>query len=106
MLSSRTYRVGKFIITVSRQTQEEQENKMTEERGEKGERGKREGKKKFLQQLDERGQVYFVVICPHCQDPILLYKNEIACKIFRHAAYLDNANNLINPHTSEKECKR
>ena len=51
---------------------------------------------------------YFIVKCPHCdQEPILfLYQNELACKIFRHAAYTFDTNKLINPHTPEQECDR
>jgi hypothetical protein len=54
------------------------------------------------------GRKYFIVKCPHCEsEPILfLYQNELACKIFRHAAYNFDTNKLINPHTPEQECDR
>lgn len=43
--------------------------------------------------------------CPNCGDFVLVFKNELNCKIFRHAVHKDNGQN-INPHTSENECKK
>jgi hypothetical protein len=44
---------------------------------------------------------YYVINCPHCDDPILIYKDEIACAIFRHGVYKLN-NEQINAHASKK----
>lgn len=52
---------------------------------------------------DKMSDNYIVVICPHCEDPIIIYKNDINCRIFRHAVY-KNTNKPINPHTSEIKC--
>lgn len=43
--------------------------------------------------------------CPHCNDFIHVYENEINCTIFRHAIYKDNYEQ-INPHTPKSECNR
>lgn len=135
MLHSRIHRVGQFTITISRlvegtpkdarlgKPEERKEantfplKQMTNPRQAPGrtpeqiprlipERVSEQVPEQFLEQFDDVCQPYFVVSCPHCQEPILLYKHEIACKIFRHAAYLGNTNNLIGPHTTEVECKR
>jgi hypothetical protein len=43
--------------------------------------------------------------CPHCQQYVIVRKNELNCCIFRHAAFLANLA-PIPPHTSEAECVR
>jgi len=45
----------------------------------------------------------FIIICPHCNDNILIYEKEINCKIFRHGVYKHN-NKQINPHASKVLC--
>jgi len=47
---------------------------------------------------------YIIIHCPHCQDPILIYKNQLRCRIFRHGAY-KKTNKPIKPHLSQKECE-
>lgn len=41
--------------------------------------------------------------CPHCFLFVEVLKNELNCKIFRHAV-IKNTNQNINPHASESEC--
>lgn len=43
------------------------------------------------------------VYCPHCKMPILIYKKDFNCKIFRHAV-LKSTNKQINPHTKKEIC--
>lgn len=43
--------------------------------------------------------------CPHCNEYIIVYKNELNCRIFRHAVYIDTCEN-INPHMPENECMK
>ena len=47
---------------------------------------------------------YLVIECPHCHDSIIIYKNEINCRIFRHAVFKNGEQ--INPHASKEECER
>ena len=47
---------------------------------------------------------YIIVVCPHCTDFIMIYKNEINCRIFRHAVYKSGDN--VNPHLNKIECDR
>jgi hypothetical protein len=42
-----------------------------------------------------------IVLCPHCNDPILI--DQLNCKIFRHGV-LKNNSEQINPHSSKIEC--
>jgi len=48
---------------------------------------------------------YYTVICPSCQDVVIIYKNELNCRIFRHAVY-KNSMQPIPPHASKEECDR
>ena len=48
---------------------------------------------------------YLIVECPHCFDQIIIYKNEINCRIFRHGIYKNTGMN-INPHENKNECDR
>lgn len=43
----------------------------------------------------------FIVICPHCNDPVLISK--IRCGVFRHGSY-KNTNKPINAHTNKQKC--
>lgn len=43
----------------------------------------------------------FCIECPHCH--LLVWIEEINCRIFRHAVYKHNGE-PINPHASEEEC--
>jgi len=44
----------------------------------------------------------YVLKCPHCQDYLIINKNEINCCIFRHAINKNGSN--FNPHASISEC--
>jgi hypothetical protein len=48
---------------------------------------------------------FIIVECPTCGGTILIYKNELNCRIFRHAVYKNNLQN-INPHASKVECDK
>lgn len=48
---------------------------------------------------------YYTVVCPSCQNIVLIYKNELNCRIFRHAVYKNNMQ-PIPPHASKVECDR
>ncbi len=47
---------------------------------------------------------YLIVECPHCSEPILIFKKEINCKIFRHGV-LKSTNQQIDPHLPKSECE-
>ena len=42
-----------------------------------------------------------VIICPHCNDPIIIEK--FNCCIFRHGSF-KSSGNQIGPHTEKKLC--
>ena len=44
------------------------------------------------------------VECPHCFGHIIVKKNEINCKIFRHGTHRSNME-PINPHATKNECQ-
>ncbi len=46
-----------------------------------------------------------IILCPHCQNNILIMKNEINCAIFRHGSYKKNLKQM-NPHEKKEECDR
>lgn len=46
---------------------------------------------------------YILVNCPHCNEPIIIYKEDINCKVFRHAIYKKSMK-PVNPHLSESKC--
>jgi hypothetical protein len=48
---------------------------------------------------------YVIFNCPHCYVPIMVFRNEINCRIFRHAILKINNQN-INPHASKEECNQ
>ena len=41
--------------------------------------------------------------CPHCLGTIQVMKNEVNCRIFRHAVY-KNTYQPVNPHLPKTEC--
>jgi nitrite reductase/ring-hydroxylating ferredoxin subunit len=45
----------------------------------------------------------YQVLCPHCYGCILIHKDDINCKIFRHAIDIESGN-PIDPHTSKEIC--
>jgi len=46
---------------------------------------------------------YIIVMCPHCQDSILIYLKELNCHIFRHGILKKNLKQ-IDPHLNKKNC--
>ena len=48
---------------------------------------------------------FYFFNCPNCQDEIIVNKNELNCKIFRHAIYKNNFEQ-VNPHLDYKSCER
>ena len=46
---------------------------------------------------------FIIIECPHCNLLIIIYKNELNCKIFRHGIY-KNTLEQINPHLNKNEC--
>lgn len=52
--------------------------------------------------MSQESQEY-ILECPHCQHYILIYHNELNCRIFRHGVYKHN-NIQINPHLDKNSC--
>jgi hypothetical protein len=52
---------------------------------------------------DENSQSYSFM-CPHCNILLQVMKNQINCKIFRHAIYKSNYNQ-IPPHSTQQTCE-
>ena len=48
---------------------------------------------------------FYIFVCPHCNQEVIVNKRELNCKIFRHGVYKNNYN-PINPHSTYEECKR
>ena len=48
---------------------------------------------------------FYYMKCPHCNDDIIVHKNELNCKIFRHGVYKSNMEQ-INPHLGKDLCDR
>ena len=48
--------------------------------------------------------MYIIINCPHCNCSILIYENEINCRIFRHGVYKDT-NEPVNPHLDKVSCE-
>ena len=46
---------------------------------------------------------YIVIKCPHCNDEIFIFLNELNCKIFRHGIYKNNYQQ-IDSHANKEEC--
>lgn len=46
---------------------------------------------------------HLILKCPHCEDFVFIYKKEFNCKIFRHAYYKSN-HQQIEPHSSKEVC--
>ena len=49
--------------------------------------------------------VEIFVSCPHCKEPILIYKKDINCAIFRHGTF-KTTGNQIKPHETKKNCDK
>lgn len=48
---------------------------------------------------------FFEVTCPHCHGTVIIQKNEVNCRIFRHGVYKVN-NEPVPPHAPKVECDR
>ena len=46
---------------------------------------------------------YIIINCPHCNEYIFIYRNEINCAIFRHGIIKESFNQ-INPHAPKQQC--
>jgi hypothetical protein len=46
---------------------------------------------------------FYLLMCPHCEMMIMVYKNEINCGIFRCGIHKLQGH-AITPHASKKEC--
>jgi len=44
-----------------------------------------------------------IITCPHCEQHILIFKNEINCAIFRHAVFKDSFMQIA-PHLPRDQC--
>lgn len=49
------------------------------------------------------GDYYYTFMCPHCLQFILVHKNDLNCRIFRHAVYKKNFQ-PISPHSTKEVC--
>ena len=47
---------------------------------------------------------FYFFLCPHCKEEIIVKKDEMNCKIFRHAVYKHNFEQ-VNPHLPYDQCK-
>ncbi len=48
---------------------------------------------------------YYIITCPHCEHAIQIFKNEVACRVFRHGIYKKNFKQLPS-HLDKPECDR
>ena len=46
-----------------------------------------------------------IINCPHCNEKIIISKNELNCCIFRHGIY-KSSYEQIDPHLNKQECDR
>ena len=47
---------------------------------------------------------YIIISCPHCNHSVLIYNNELNCRIFRHAVYKQTGEQ-VNPHLDQQSCE-
>ena len=59
--------------------------------------------KNLVKKIIEKDEEYYSFMCPHCLQFILVHKNDLNCRIFRHAVYKDNFQ-PINPHATKEVC--
>ncbi len=50
-------------------------------------------------------EAYIVIFCPHCNNVIQIYRNEINCAIFRHGVFKQTGIQM-NPHLPKIECDK
>jgi len=48
---------------------------------------------------------FYFFKCPNCLDEVIVNKNELNCRIFRHGVYKNNYTQ-VNPHLSFEECEK
>jgi len=48
-------------------------------------------------------QQYIIIQCPHCNDYVYVFLNELNCQIFRHGIYKKNYQQ-IDPHLPKEKC--
>ena len=63
-----------------------------------------ENQQKTIGVVDSNGDK-LIFQCPNCLDFVIVFKSDLNCKIFRHAVYKNN-HQQINPHTPEPVCKQ
>ena len=49
--------------------------------------------------------MFYELTCPHCNGGIIVEKNQLYCRIFRHGVYKANMQQM-NPHMPKQECER
>jgi hypothetical protein len=54
---------------------------------------------------EEESMDYYALPCPHCDEWIIILKNEVACRIFRHGTYKKNYQQ-IPPHLGKNQCDK
>jgi len=48
---------------------------------------------------------FYFFNCPQCNLEVIVNKNELNCRIFRHAVYKNNYEQ-VNPHLSYEDCQK
>lgn len=51
----------------------------------------------------DQEELYLIFQCPHCDELIIIMKDDLNCCIFRHAVYKDSFFQ-VDPHLSEQLC--
>ena len=46
---------------------------------------------------------YYTFACPHCDDMIIVHKDDVNCAIFRHGQFKRDGS-VINPHAPKDYC--
>ena len=54
--------------------------------------------------MNENTSDFYVFICPNCNGEIIVLKKKLNCRIFRHAIYKNNYQQ-VNPHATFEQCK-
>jgi hypothetical protein len=48
---------------------------------------------------------FYIFTCLHCEGTIIVHRNELNCRIFRHGVFKANQEQM-NPHCPKEECDR
>ena len=48
---------------------------------------------------------FYIFTCPYCEGTIIVHRNELNCRIFRHGVLKANQEQM-NPHCPKEECDR